>query len=782
MVKIITTVLRSITFGILFGVLTLVPSVTRNISYAQSVPITQGWSQLSNTKIASVCAAINGFPQVSGTSGCDGIFAWSSAVMDTKRNRMIVTGGGHNDYDGNEIYALNLSANPVTMTRLTDPGLPTASTCQESIANGTQPNSRHTYDGIEYMPNIDRLFVFSGSLSCSSGNFGQSTWTYDFTANQWQNMNPSGPLPVPGPGRLVAYDPNTGLMFVHDEWNLFSYSFSTNMYTKLTNSSSSLGYHMNATIDPVRKLFVIAGYDNVQGGGRIHTYSIALGSTYQRQSYTMSGCGNLTTTYPGIEYHAGTDRLVGWNGGDTVYSLNLDTKTCTSITNAGGPGAASVIGSGTHGRWRYAPASGAFILVNEYNQDAYAFRLGASAPDTTAPTVPTGLAATPSSSSQIALTWTASTDNTGVTGYNVFRNGTQVGTVTGASYTDTGLAASTTYVYTVGAVDAVGNTSGLSSSVSATTQMQSSSTADFQTRCAAAGVIVCRGFDSASEIAPGSSPGTGAYPDSNGSFQYQAIDTAVKASGSGSFRLTIASNTGQNMAGEFRQLMPQTFGENSSYYVQFRYRVDPAFVTTNWYQLVGTSSPKISIFHYQQATCSEVEWTTGNGLFGNWIPTTNTNCGSKNAVTNGGIPPYLWQQGDYACPYGSTGTLGSNSNCLYLSSNKWMTLYYKMTIGTWNNSNSRLEAWFAIDGGPYKKWVDLPGYTLNNTPPVYPGFNAVTLTPYMTGKNSAVTHTQATVWYDELIVSTQPITAPDTGGTAPPSNPPPAAPTNLTVR
>lgn len=763
----------------LSGLLVLALHSTPSLSYGQ-VPTTQGWSQLANTKIANVCAATNGFPQVWGTEGCFGILSWSGGTFDTKRNRLIVWGGGHAAYYGNEIYAVNLSSNPVTTTRLTDPGLPTASGCQEAIANGTQPNSRHTYDGIEYMANFDRLFVFSGSLSCSSGNFGQSTWTYDFTTRQWQNMNPSGPLPVPGPGRLVAYDPNTGLVFVHDEWNLYSYNFSTNTYTKLTNSSSSVGYHMNATIDPVRKLFVIAGYDNVQSGGRIHTYSIAPGSTYQRQSFVLSGCGTLATEYPGIEYHAGTDRLIGWNGGNTIYSLNLDTRSCTSVTHSGGPNTVSSSGRGTHGRWRYSSASDVFVLFNEYDQDTYVLRLSAGAPDTSAPTVPTGISAIPSSSSQIALTWTASTDNTGVVGYKISRNGTEVGTSTVTSYSDTGLSSSTTYVYSLTAFDAAGNTSNTSASVSATTQTQSSGTADFQTRCSASGVIVCRGFDSASEIAPGTYPGTGAYPNWQGSFQYQAIDTAIKASGTGSLRLTIASNTGPNMAGEFRQLMPQTFGENSSYYIQFRYRVDPVFLTTNWYQLVGTSSPKISIFHYQQATCSEIEWTTGNGLFGNWIPTTNTNCGSKNAVTNGGIPPYLWQQGDYACPYGSTGTLGSNPSCLYLSPNKWMTLYYKMTIGTWNSPNSRLEAWFSIDAGPYKKWVDLPGYTINNTTPVFPGFNAVTLTPYMTRKDSTVAHSQATVWYDELIVSTQAIAAPDGGGST--SNPPPAAPSNLRIQ
>ena len=89
--------------------------------------------------------------------------------------------------------------------------------------------------------------------------------------------------------------------------------------------------------------------------------------------------------------------------------------------------------------------------------------------DTTAPSIPTGLTATAISSSQINLSWIASTDNVAVTGYQVFRGGNQIATVATASYSDTGLTAGTNYVYTVKAVDAVGNVSAASGSANATT-------------------------------------------------------------------------------------------------------------------------------------------------------------------------------------------------------------------------------------------------------------------------------------------------------------------------
>jgi chitodextrinase len=91
-------------------------------------------------------------------------------------------------------------------------------------------------------------------------------------------------------------------------------------------------------------------------------------------------------------------------------------------------------------------------------------------PDTQAPSVPTNLFASAISTSQINLSWTASTDAVGVTGYKIYRAGTQIATTTATSYSNTGLAAATAYSYTVSAYDAAGNVSTQSTSASATTQ------------------------------------------------------------------------------------------------------------------------------------------------------------------------------------------------------------------------------------------------------------------------------------------------------------------------
>src|SRR5207344_146524 len=86
-----------------------------------------GWTALPNTQMQSVCPPDYFGGQNYGFSvQCWRMLIWSGAIADTLRNRMILWGGGHDNYYGNEIYSLDLNANPPTMTRLTDPTIPIA--------------------------------------------------------------------------------------------------------------------------------------------------------------------------------------------------------------------------------------------------------------------------------------------------------------------------------------------------------------------------------------------------------------------------------------------------------------------------------------------------------------------------------------------------------------------------------------------------------------------------------------------------------------------------------
>jgi chitodextrinase len=90
--------------------------------------------------------------------------------------------------------------------------------------------------------------------------------------------------------------------------------------------------------------------------------------------------------------------------------------------------------------------------------------------DTTPPSTPTGAATSGVGQTSLTLSWTASSDNVGVTGYRLYQNGTQVGTSLSTSYLYGGLACGTSYTLGLAAVDAAGNVSGtatLSGSTSA---------------------------------------------------------------------------------------------------------------------------------------------------------------------------------------------------------------------------------------------------------------------------------------------------------------------------
>ena len=97
---------------------------------------------------------------------------------------------------------------------------------------------------------------------------------------------------------------------------------------------------------------------------------------------------------------------------------------------------------------------------------------GGGGSDTQAPSAPSNLQATGTTTSSITLAWNASSDNVGVTGYDIYRGSTLAGYVSGStlSYTDTGLSANTTYTYQIKAKDAAGNVSAASAAASATTQ------------------------------------------------------------------------------------------------------------------------------------------------------------------------------------------------------------------------------------------------------------------------------------------------------------------------
>ncbi|MGW9206887.1 discoidin domain-containing protein [Embleya sp. NPDC055664] len=143
-------------------------------------------------------------------------------------------------------------------------------------------------------------------------------------------------------------------------------------------------------------------------------------------------------------------------------------------TSAGDGGTDDIGSLATHGRHVRVYAS---TRGTDYGYSLWEFEVfgGASGPDTTAPSAPTSPKVTGTTPTGVSLAWTASTDNVGVTGYDILRDGVAVGTSVGTTYTDTGLTTGVSYSYTIRAKDAAGNLSAPSAAVIGTPQAGSSS-------------------------------------------------------------------------------------------------------------------------------------------------------------------------------------------------------------------------------------------------------------------------------------------------------------------
>ena len=444
------------------------------------------------------------------------------------------------------------------------------------------------------------------------------------------------------------------------------------------------------------------------------------------------------------------------------------------------------------------PAYGVIVVLggNLGTSDAtkkmwvYKHAAGTGSPgDTQAPTIPGSLSTTAASSSQISLTWSASTDNVGVMGYKVLRNGSQIGIANGTSYTDTGLSASTTYFYNISAFDAAGNTSSTSSPSSSTTLPTSGGSggsADFQTRCSAPGVLVCEGFDDASDFVQPSWPGIGLYP-SNGCPNVAARDTSVVASGTSSLRMNIVGGSTGCSPFWYQDFSGQGFAAGETFYVQFRQRFDTNMLTADF----GGGGWKQVIFHNHTAgSCALLEITTNNYRYRKF-PQMYSECGARDPGYSVGNNYYLEYSNPYPpgsdgaiyCEYNKANAGDSTNKCAYYRANEWMTFYYRITIGSWGQPNSTIQAWAGYENQPLMQFINNTNYVLNKdtcTPQSAcdDGFNRLMLTVYDTGKDGRQ-HPTAFTWFDELIISTQPIQTPGGGGTA---NPPPAPPANLRIQ
>jgi hypothetical protein len=400
----------------------------------------QGWTQLTNTQLQTVCPP-NNFPIGGGVSygfngSCFGkITDYSGAVVDTKRNRLIIMGGGHMGYRGNEVYSLDLvtkstttatcggfscvtstNSSVPTMTRLNDPTLWDVANCANEPDGQLQ--AEHSLSTIVYLPRHDKVFMWQGLAFCGSGtsNFpDMQVWLWDAAAQTWSNQGAkditvglngaSTASSSQTSGLFCALDPTTvdeTVICIAANKDLIRYDVDTGVATRLVPYSQvTVQTGETLVVDPDRKILFSVGAQYDSPVEQVpHIYAIDLTSgAYGMTDWTsqVTGCGDwLTQAYPSAVWDPVLHRIVGYaprtlaspNAQNEIFIFDPGTKTCVTQPLLGGAGpaahsalrqTASGVEQGMYGRFNYVPALGEYVLVNNNTQDAYAFKLNANA-------------------------------------------------------------------------------------------------------------------------------------------------------------------------------------------------------------------------------------------------------------------------------------------------------------------------------------------------------------------------------------------------------------------
>ena len=433
-----------------------------------------------------------------------------------------------------------------------------------------------------------------------------------------------------------------------------------------------------------------------------------------------------------IEYHPGSGRLVFWNGGSVVWAFDPGTGNWESFESAAGP--AKSRSYGVYSKWVYL-GDDVFAGYDNVGQGVWLFRLPASG-STPAPAPAPEPAPAPADS------------------------------------------------------------------------------ASFDERCAAAGVILCDPLDSGRVSGVGIDETTPCatlaealdcrygdwrwVEDRSSEFVLvpPALDTEVKASGDGSLRFTIPSNSGQGAEGYFQtNFTPDNsvqFGPGGTFFVQWRQRFsrDMLFDETGarrryavfdgegGFKTIIVNAGDHPLLSSPTRSCSQQEIVFGNlrqqgqaqGYHScGWFEPFWHDMGLHQESGNGQWDVQPGGDNDGQClmldPVIGIVNTDAMPGCIMFWPDEWMTFQMRVTVGPWTSPDDparagNIKLWVAREGQPSVLAFDHDLNFNGPWPEDFLEYGKVWLLPFHTAKDWNEEHPEAYVWYDELIVSTGRIAEP----------------------
>jgi chitodextrinase len=337
-------------------------------------------------------------------------------------------------------------------------------TCQTNTVTGNAVPTANA--GLDYTIPKSTPFMLTGTGTDANGDALTFIWEqFDNAASTATGSNSAASTTRTSGPTFRSYSPTTTpVRYFPRMQSVLNGSLTTSGSEILVEAVPSVARTMN---------FRFTVRDNRAGGSANNSDDMIV---------TVNGtAGPFSVTSPNtaVSYAGGSSQTVTWNVAGTtannVNCANVDILISTDGGNTWSTLLAATPNDGTQAvTMPNVSSSTCRIMVKGNNHIFFDvsntnFTLTASVADTTAPTAPTNLTASGTTQTATNLSWTASTDNVGVTGYDVYRDGSLIASVTGTNYTANGLTASTTYSFFVRAKDAAGNISSNSNTVSVTT-------------------------------------------------------------------------------------------------------------------------------------------------------------------------------------------------------------------------------------------------------------------------------------------------------------------------
>ncbi len=322
------------------------------------------WYEIPNSRMRDVCPGLT--DGVWNYYCAANISAWSGGAFDTKRNRLIIWGGGHADSPDNSVYVFDL--NILKWERIWGPSTDFGGDPKTCLYPDGNPRSVHSYNYLQYIPSIDKFCSF-GMASCyPDGNAGSSkTFMFDFETKKWDVL---ASVPVEtGINAISGYDPVTDRAFLH----CVSSNSRLGVFDPVKNTWSSgqvnpwggLYPSGTADVDVVNRKLVLIGND-------VKAWNVD-NPTAEPQVIPTTGETSGLGPYNGAAYHPLSRKIFVWKSGKTVYTLDVATRKWEKYEGKGDdPG--SPASNGTFGRFRYSPKSDVFVLVNNSEKNVFVYK------------------------------------------------------------------------------------------------------------------------------------------------------------------------------------------------------------------------------------------------------------------------------------------------------------------------------------------------------------------------------------------------------------------------